>query len=369
MPAINPDEADTRYVRCRRNGWTRPPHEYQIIAWVIKIYFLLINFGMIVPSLSEELQAICYVVNGLASVVYVLCVIITTSINPAHEAVLKKPIQRTLAVFDSDKHEHVIENHYCNLCEVHVDEKTKHCRDCNKCISDFDHHCKWLNNCIGRRNYRWFIMKLASAVVSFCLILCMSLAQFIGYFTDRTSGRILQPYKGNGSDDAVFLILYQPVPDWVWLAFQSITILLAIICVYLLTALLSFHCYIGYKKISTFRLILQKRKAKEEGSQQERSKPKCLVSRKTWANIFKVNRVNPLKETTIPDIEDRFFTCINDRESHGPCVDRHEQSELQSSRSSHQASSQSVVIHSNTNIGPQHLEPMIQSLRLELSTS
>ncbi|XP_041374440.1 palmitoyltransferase ZDHHC1-like [Gigantopelta aegis] len=346
MAAIQPEETGTEYVSCQRNGWTIPPDLYQLIAWAGEIFFILINYGMIIPSLPEELQAVCYVVNGLATVAHILCVLITTTINTAHEAVLQKPVQRTLAVFDREKYDHVIEDQYCHLCEINVDEKTKHCRACNKCIAHFDHHCEWLNNCIGRRNYRWFIMTLITGVISFSLILCTSLAQFIAYFTDRMSGRILQPYQGNGSNNAVFFIFCQPIPNWLWMTLQSMIIFLGITSVCLMTALLGLHCYTGYKKISTFRLIIQNRKTKEEGSQQER----CLLSRKTWANIFKVNRVDPLKEI-IPDVENGLFSSINDGESHG----------LQGSTSSHQASSQSVAIHSaeaNTNIGPQHLEPI-----------
>ncbi|XP_041374931.1 palmitoyltransferase ZDHHC1-like [Gigantopelta aegis] len=307
MAAIHPNKTSTRYVSSRYNGWTLPPHGYQIIAWVIEIYFLLINFAMIIPSLSQQLQATFYVINGLASTVYMVCVIVVTTINPADEAILKKSVQQTLADFDSSKHKHVIENHYCNLCEVHVAENTKHCRICNKCVSDCDHHCKWINNCIGSRNYLWFIMSLASAVISICLILCMSLAQFIGYFTDRTSGRILKTYKGNGSDDAVFFIIYQPVPDWLWMTFQSVTILLATIGVSLLTALLSCHFYYGciYDCIHA-----RKPEVQEGGAQKE--KLKCQTLRKKWTNIFKVNRVNPYKETTIPDIENKLLQSAND---------------------------------------------------------
>ncbi|KAK6056781.1 DHHC zinc finger domain protein [Cooperia oncophora] len=56
--------------------------------------------------------------------------------------------------FDPTQHEHVIEKGFCNICQIHVEEKTKHCRRCNVCIEVFDHHCIWLNNCIGKKNYR-----------------------------------------------------------------------------------------------------------------------------------------------------------------------------------------------------------------------
>ena len=44
----------------------------------------------------------------------------------------------------------------CQICDTHVNNRTKHCGDCNRCVAIFDHHCKWLNNCIGILNYKYF---------------------------------------------------------------------------------------------------------------------------------------------------------------------------------------------------------------------
>ena len=52
----------------------------------------------------------------------------------------------------------VSEEYYCDKCETHVTEGSKHCRRCNRCAKNFDHHCIWLNNCIGYNNYTSFIV-------------------------------------------------------------------------------------------------------------------------------------------------------------------------------------------------------------------
>ncbi|VDN43795.1 unnamed protein product, partial [Gongylonema pulchrum] len=89
-----------------------------------------------------------------------LQIVVLTSIDPAVSN-LRRDVRP--AHYDASKHEHVIENNYCNICLIYVsvilfDSTCKHCRTCNKCVPGFDHHCKWLNNCIGAPNYRWEII-------------------------------------------------------------------------------------------------------------------------------------------------------------------------------------------------------------------
>jgi hypothetical protein len=57
--------------------------------------------------------------------------------------------------FDEQQYEY-----YCDKCDGHVDENSKHCRRCQRCTLGFDHHCIWLNNCIGYNNYRYFVVTI-----------------------------------------------------------------------------------------------------------------------------------------------------------------------------------------------------------------
>ena len=52
----------------------------------------------------------------------------------------------------------------CHICHKYQKNPltTKHCGACNKCIDGFDHHCGWLNTCVGEKNYRSFLVLLAS---------------------------------------------------------------------------------------------------------------------------------------------------------------------------------------------------------------
>ncbi|KAI8870491.1 hypothetical protein GQ42DRAFT_122211, partial [Ramicandelaber brevisporus] len=44
----------------------------------------------------------------------------------------------------------------CGICDVRVNEGTRHCKRSNKCVAGYDHFCEWLNTAIGSANYRQF---------------------------------------------------------------------------------------------------------------------------------------------------------------------------------------------------------------------
>ena len=67
--------------------------------------------------------------------------------------------------------------YYCNICEVHVIEDSKHCQLCNRCSYEFDHHCRWVSNDIGRLNYIIFIRMLIC--VAFTLIIQVCFCIFV----------------------------------------------------------------------------------------------------------------------------------------------------------------------------------------------
>ena len=72
-------------------------------------------------------------------------------------------------IFDQEKY-----SFFCDLCNTHVLENSKHCFKCNRCTFEFDHHCAWLSNDIGLYNYVNFLRMLLTVLLTcfFQLAMC-----------------------------------------------------------------------------------------------------------------------------------------------------------------------------------------------------
>ena len=149
----------------RVNGWSSPFHPLQLLAWFFLIFFSVTYFIFMIPNLpTSQTKWIAGCINGVIFIFHIIIYLTSTTVNPADDAVIAKYGENNgrksnsnkvkPAKFDRSKHEHVIENQFCYICEVSVGSKAKHCSACNKCVSRFDHHCKWLNNCVGGKNYK-----------------------------------------------------------------------------------------------------------------------------------------------------------------------------------------------------------------------
>ncbi|XP_050397713.2 palmitoyltransferase ZDHHC11 [Patella vulgata] len=282
-----PPESTIYRESSRRNGWSLPPHPLQFIAWLVVIFFVFIYFTTLVPALTLNWQPAAYIINGIGCLIHIISHFVAASINPADSSVVKKNNLRPSGTFDRQKHRHVIENQYCYLCEVNVGPKSKHCSACNKCIAGFDHHCKWLNNCVGSNNYKWFIATLVSGLVGTAMVFCVSLVEFIGYFTDKDDGKILFPYQDTINQTlADFKLVYGDVSDTVWIGIVGATGILGLLALLLLIHLFSFHVYLLCKGMSTYDYIVRMR---DREGLRNMDEPKYVSPRN------KGNRVTPSK--------------------------------------------------------------------------
>ncbi|XP_076002957.1 palmitoyltransferase ZDHHC1 [Genypterus blacodes] len=246
----------------RTNGWSWPPHPFQILAWMLYIYFAIVGFSAFIPLLPTHWIPAGYICTSIMFVCHLCVHIMAVSVDPADDNVRTKTTKGPVPVFDRTKHAHVIENRHCYLCEVDVGPKSKHCSACNKCVSDFDHHCRWLNNCVGSRNYKPFLYSVISALLGICLVLVMASYVFMEFFLDPTKLRTDKYFQGRNDTSAWFLFLpLAPVSTAASVipVLAAITIALGLLSFVLLCHLLCFHIYLMWNRLSTYEYIVRQR--------------------------------------------------------------------------------------------------------------
>ncbi|XP_069574525.1 palmitoyltransferase ZDHHC1 [Brachyistius frenatus] len=246
----------------RTNGWSWPPHPFQLLAWLLYVYFAVTGFGVFVPLLPAHWIPAGYICTGVMFVCHLCVHVMAVSIDPADNNVRTKSDRGPVPVFDRSKHAHVIENCHCYLCQVDVGPKSKHCSACNKCVANFDHHCRWLNNCVGSRNYKLFLHSVLSALVGVCLLLVVASYVFIEFFLDPSKLRSDKHFLVRNETGVWFVFL--PVAPLrsaaaVIPGLAAVTIGLGLLSCVLLCHLLCFHIYLMWNRLSTYEYIVRQR--------------------------------------------------------------------------------------------------------------
>ncbi|XP_041846582.1 LOW QUALITY PROTEIN: palmitoyltransferase ZDHHC1 [Melanotaenia boesemani] len=269
----------------RTNGWTWPPHPFQLLAWTLYIYFAVTGLGVFVPLLPAHWIPAGYICTGIMFTCHLCVHVMAVSVDPADRNVKMKSSRGPLPVFDRSKHAHVIENCHCYLCQVDVGAKSKHCSACNKCVSEFDHHCRWLNNCVGSQNYRFFLHSVVSALLGVCLVLVFAFYVFIEFFLDPSKLRTDKHFLVRNETGVWFVFL--PVAPLrssaaVIPGLAAVTIALGLLSSVLLCHLLCFHLYLMWNRLSTYEYIVRQRHrldskdTKKPGSGKEAAAPSVL---------------------------------------------------------------------------------------------
>ncbi|XP_070985735.1 palmitoyltransferase ZDHHC1-like [Oncorhynchus clarkii lewisi] len=250
----------------RTNGWSWPPHPFQLLAWLLYLFFAVTGFGVFVPLLPSHWIPAGYICTGIMFVCHLFVHLMAVSIDPADYNVRAKSYRGPVPVFDRTKHAHVIENCHCYLCEVDVGPKSKHCSACNKCVASFDHHCRWLNNCVGSRNYWLFLNSVISALLGICLVVVIASYIFIEFFLDPSKLRTDKHFQVRNETVVWFIFLpVAPVstagPAIPTLA--GLTIALGLLSGLLLGHLLCFHFYLMWNRLNTYEYIVRQRHRQE----------------------------------------------------------------------------------------------------------
>uniref|UniRef100_A0A8C2YB03 Palmitoyltransferase n=1 Tax=Coturnix japonica TaxID=93934 RepID=A0A8C2YB03_COTJA len=274
----NLGEAGPEVQRARRNGWSWPLHPFQIITWLLYLFFALVGFGILVPLLPIHWLPAGYICPGVCFIYHLVVHLTAVSIDPADAKVREKNYLGPLATFNRNQHAHVIENHHCHVCDVNVSAKSKHCGTCNKCVHGFDHHCKWLNNCVGKRNYWFFLNSVVSAILGLGLLLLVAFYVFVEFFLNPTMLRSDHHYEGLKNHTDVWFVFLPAVPVETRapaILFSAGTfILLGLVTVGLLGHLLIFHIYLMWNKLTTYEYILQQR-AQQEAKEADKQPDPC----------------------------------------------------------------------------------------------
>ncbi|NXC27287.1 ZDHC1 palmitoyltransferase, partial [Campylorhamphus procurvoides] len=258
---------EVQVQRARRNGWSWPLHLFQVIAWLLYLFFALVGFGILVPLLPRHWLPAGYICPGVCFIYHLVVHLTAVSIDPADANVREKNYLGPLATFNRNQHAHVIENHHCHVCDVDVSAKSKHCGTCNKCVCGFDHHCKWLNNCVGKRNYWLFLNSVLSAILGLGLLLLIAFYVFVEFFINPMMLRSDQHFDAlrNHMDRWFVFLPASPVETKApaILVTAGLFILLSLVTVILLGHLLTFHIYLLWHRLTTYEYILQQRPQQE----------------------------------------------------------------------------------------------------------
>ncbi|KAK4473821.1 hypothetical protein MN116_003154 [Schistosoma mekongi] len=301
----------------RINGWSLPIHPLQCLSWFATVIFSVVYFGILVPSVIHSARITLLVINVICIAAYIVFNVVAVSINPADTAVREKQKLRGTKVSSLDpKHSHVIENFYCNLCELPISSsRTKHCKSCNKCIADFDHHCKWLNNCIGSRNYMYFAGIIIMACLSLSIYTCLSLSLAIAYYSDRSYGYWIQAYSDywetftNGTlehldylttSNGVFRIFGYDSSGLVFFIIVVVGGILTFGIDCFLVHLLIFHVYLYIKGMTTYEFIVSQRQKSNLSIENQASSVDNLSKKRDF--FCNVNCINICEKEDIAEM-------------------------------------------------------------------
>ncbi|XP_045564229.1 palmitoyltransferase ZDHHC1 isoform X2 [Salmo salar] len=216
----------------RTNGWSWPPHPFQLLAWLLYLFFAVTGFGVFVPLLPSHWIPAGYICTGITFVCHLFVHLMAVSIDPADYNVRAKSYHGPVPVFDRTKHAHVIENCHCYLCEVGV----------------------------------LFLNSVISALLGVFLVVAIASYIFIEFFLDPSKLRSDKHFQVNNETVVWFVFLpVAPVSTAgpVIPVLAGITIALGLLSALLLGHLLCFHFYLMWNRLNTYEYIVRQRHRQE----------------------------------------------------------------------------------------------------------
>ena len=225
----------------KRNGFCLPLHYLQIVAWIAIALLAGLFYAVVGRAAEEQARVALMTIYSFGLTSTILTCFICTKLDPTDLAVQVK-LGLLTTHYDYTKFPRL-----CIKCSTHVGARSKHCSKCDRCAEQFDHHCDWLNNCVGKANYRWFVVLIVSLQVCMVMELATALGQLKSVFDDESTGRELRSRFSLGDSGYTYICTL---------------IFVSALCVAIVASngyLILFHCYLGFRHLTTYEFILLRR--------------------------------------------------------------------------------------------------------------
>ncbi|XP_074178782.1 putative palmitoyltransferase ZDHHC11B isoform X2 [Rhinolophus sinicus] len=208
----------------RVNGWSKPFDPFQVVAWAMLLTHVLAMFCVFIPMLPREWQYVTYAVTSGGFVLHYIAYVTAMTIDPAEASVRCKIYGAPRPSFDRAHQAHVIQDQYCSLCDAVV----------------------------------WFFSSIASAFTGLLGIIAIVMYILIQHFINPEALRE-DPHYGAISSQGTWLLFLPFFPvrtkTLVVVSIEMFVLLLASLCLVVITYLLFFHIYLLCNGLTTLSYV------------------------------------------------------------------------------------------------------------------